>query len=145
MSAVNTFYNSVYGAPQQTSKAQLDMETFLNLLVVQLANQNPLEPMNDRDFFAQMAQLGQVQGNEKMQSSLERMQASLDLSQAASLMGKTVEALRPGYSSSSTNDLTVTGKVIRLQVIDGNRYLGIQQSDGKVVDVAMDSILEVTA
>lgn len=127
-----------YGINPQPAKSELDMETFLNLLVVQLANQNPLEPMNDRDFFAQMAQLGQVQG-------LDKMQASLDISQAATLMGKTVEAVRPQDSGNVGTETTVTGKVVRLQIVDGVRILGVQEANGGVVDVSMDSLIEITS
>lgn len=127
-----------YGINAQPAKSELDMETFLNLLVVQLANQNPLEPMNDRDFFAQMAQLGQVQG-------LDKMQASLDISQAATLMGKTVEAVRPQDSGNVGMETTVTGKVVRLQIVDGVRILGVQEANGGIVDVSMDSLIEITS
>ncbi|MFQ3677797.1 MAG: flagellar hook capping FlgD N-terminal domain-containing protein, partial [Fimbriimonadaceae bacterium] len=53
---VNSYdYNAGFGIQPQKSKSELNMEMFLRLLVTQLQNQNPLEPMNDRDFFAQMA------------------------------------------------------------------------------------------
>lgn len=118
------------------AKSDLDMETFLNLLVVQLANQNPLEPMNDRDFFAQMAQLGQVQGLDKMQDSME-------ISQAANLMGKTITALRPMTDSDTGQNSLVTGKVVRMQVVDGERILGIKEANGGIVDVKMENIREI--
>ncbi|SDK45434.1 flagellar hook assembly protein FlgD [Natronincola ferrireducens] len=44
--------------------SNLDKDAFLNLLVTQLKNQDPLNPMEDRDFIAQMAQF----------SALEQMQ-----------------------------------------------------------------------
>ncbi len=118
------------------AKSELDMETFLNLLVVQLANQNPLEPMNDRDFFAQMAQLGQVQG-------LDKMQASMEVSQAANLMGKSITAVRPMTDSGTGTNSLVTGKVVRMQVVDGERILGIKEADGGIVDVRMENIREI--
>lgn len=123
------------GAPAKP-KSQLDMETFLRLLVVQLANQNPLEPMNDRDFFAQMAQLGQVQG-------LDKMQASMDVSQAASLMGKTVTAVSPMDESGVVGGALVTGKVVRLRVVDGERILGLEVAPNRVVDVKLANIREI--
>ncbi len=118
------------------AKSDLDMETFLNLLVVQLANQNPLEPMNDRDFFAQMAQLGQVQGMDKMQDSME-------VSQAATLMGKTVTAVRPMTDNENGQAALVKGKVVRMQIIDGERILGLKEANGGIVDVKMENIREI--
>jgi flagellar basal-body rod modification protein FlgD len=124
------------GSKTSSSKASMDMETFLKLLVVQLANQNPLEPMNDRDFFAQMAQLGQVQGMEKMQDSL-------DITQAAGLMGKTVSAVRTMTESGAGVGSLVTGKVVSLRIVDGERLLGLKEANGGVAEVNMNNIRQV--
>lgn len=64
----------------------LDKDAFLKLLVAQLRYQDPLSPLQDSDFIAQMAQI----------SSLEQAQNSARaqrLGQAASLLGKQVEYL----------------------------------------------------
>lgn len=42
-------------------KATLDQNDFLRLLVAQLANQDPMNPMEDRDFIAQMAQFSSLE------------------------------------------------------------------------------------
>lgn len=119
------------------SKSVLNMEDFMKLLTVQLQNQNPLEPMNDRDFFAQMAQLGTVQG-------MDDLQKSMDVQKAQSMMGKTVTAARPQDASNVGSGDTVTGVVSRMTVKNGEYYLGIQEADGGVVDVTMDSIQNVS-
>lgn len=113
------------------------MQSFLTLLSVQLSHQNPLEPMNDRDFFAQMAQLGTVQG-------LDRMQKSLDVAQASALIGKTVTAVRPMTESpSGTNDL-VTGTVERLTIQNGEYIISLKEANGGLVDVQMNGIRQVS-
>lgn len=113
------------------------MNTFMRLLSTQLANQNPLEPMNDRDFFAQMAQLGQVQGTDKMLDKLDVLQAS-------SLIGKTVDAVRPMTAAGSDgSNSIVTGTVTRLTVKNGEYMLGIQEADGGIAEVSFDAIREV--
>lgn len=63
----------------------IDSETFLKLLVTQMQYQNPLEPQNDTQFVAQLAQM----------SSLEQMQStngSLTNLQAYSMVGKYIYA-----------------------------------------------------
>ncbi len=50
--------------PLETKKNDLDKDAFLRLLTTQLANQDPLNPMEDKEFIAQLAQF----------SSLEQMQ-----------------------------------------------------------------------
>lgn len=122
---------------QGKPKAELNMDTFLRLLTVQLANQNPLEPMNDRDFFAQMAQLGQVEGMDDLKKSMEILNG-------AALMGRTVTAVRPmteGGSGGVTS--LVTGRVDRITIRDGRQILGLREANGGIVEVQMGSVREV--
>ena len=127
-----------FGSKPATPKSQLDMNQFLKLLTVQLEHQNPLEPMGDRDFFAQMAQLGQVQG-------LDQVRKSLDISQAANLMGKNVSAVRPMTDGDTGSNDLVTGVVKRLSVRNGEHYLGIQEAGGGMVEVKMSAIQSITS
>lgn len=128
--------SSTTSTQTSTSKSALDMQDFLHLLTVQLANQNPLEPMSDRDFFAQMAQLGQVQG-------LEKLQESSTMQQAQSLMGKQVTAIRDLTDSPTGSASVVTGVVRQLSIKSGEYYLGIQEDDGGIVEVKMKSLQSV--
>ena len=126
-----------FGVNRVAKKSDLDMATFLRLLTVQLQNQNPLEPMNDRDFFAQMAQLGQVQGTDKLVGASQ-------VAQANQLMGKTVTAVRPDASTNPKLLPLVSGIVTKLSIRNGVNYIGIQEADGGVVDVTSDALQSVT-
>jgi flagellar basal-body rod modification protein FlgD len=122
--------------PGAVKKKDLDMQAFIELLAVQLSNQNPLEPMNDRDFFAQMAQLGTVQG-------IDRMQSSMQISQASSLIGRTVTAFRPMTESTSGTNELVTGRAVGLSIRNGEHILSLKQEGGGLVDVKMTAIRSV--
>lgn len=111
-----------------TQPKRLDFETFLLLLTVQLATQNPLEPMSDRDFFAQMAQLGTVQGMDEMKAASAR-------SEATSLLGRTVTA-------TSANGSTVMGEVVSLSFRNGSPVLSLDV-EGGLVDVTLPSVQRV--
>lgn len=123
------------GAAKTTKNAYLDMQTFLQLLTTQLSNQNPLEPMNDRDFFAQMAQLGTVQG-------IDELKKSAQVDQANMLIGKHVTAVRSNTTATDANQ-TVDGVVVGLSIKNGERVLQVQESNGGIADVKMDSLLTV--
>lgn len=80
-----------------TSSAQETENRFLSLLVAQMQNQDPLNPMDNAEVTSQMAQLSTVQGIEDMNSKIEALAASLgpnQMSQAANLIGHGV--LVPG-------------------------------------------------
>jgi flagellar basal-body rod modification protein FlgD len=78
-----------------TSKAQgsddlFSSETFLKILGTQMTNQNPLEPLKDTEFIAQMAQFSQLEQTTSMATSLKQLVVSGQLSQGAALIGKSV-------------------------------------------------------
>ena len=85
------------GAAQTTGgpTQELDRDAFLNLLITQLQNQDPLDPTDSVEFTAQLAQfssleqLGNVNDNLKL---LQDFQASINNSQAVSLIGKEITA-----------------------------------------------------
>ena len=91
------------GMPAQLERSTgttIDSEQFLVLLVAQLSNQDPLEPMSNQEFAAQMAQFGQLQRlasiDDRLQESLQAQVLSTQAvtnTMAAGLIGKEVLAL----------------------------------------------------
>ena len=63
---------------------ELDRQAFLNLLMTQLKFQDPLNPMDDRDFMAQMAQFSALEQMVNLNQTFER-------SQAFGMIGRTVD------------------------------------------------------
>jgi flagellar basal-body rod modification protein FlgD len=85
------------GAAKSGSKETEDR--FLTLLVAQMKNQDPLNPLDNAQVTSQLAQLSTVQGIENMNSSLQALAASMganQMAQAANLIGRGV--LVPGDS-----------------------------------------------
>lgn len=113
---------SQYGQSSSTSStssttgSDLGKDAFLNLLVTQLQYQDPLNPSDDQEFLAQMAQF----------SALEQMQnlnKSFEMTQAAGLIGKVVSGT---YVDESTSESTeVQGFVDAVNVKNGVTYLQI--------------------
>ncbi|MDA8781622.1 hypothetical protein N9N16_00275 [Porticoccaceae bacterium] len=78
---------------------ELGRDAFLTLLTTQLTNQNPLDPMDNEAFVAQLAQFSSVEGIKGMQASLENMVSGMRQDQmlaGANLVGKKV-AVQGGY------------------------------------------------
>lgn len=134
-SASATSAEKFYGTKAADPKSTLDMKAFLNLLSVQMANQNPLEPMNDRDYFAQLAQLGQVQGIDKLSGQSE-------LQQIQGLMGKEVTAVRSLTENSGVSD-TVTGIATKVSIRNGERYISVREANGGEAEVKLANVQSV--
>lgn len=77
-------------ATGSASDIQMD---YMKLLVAQLQNQNPLEPLDNQEMASQLALFSQLQQLESMNSSFARVLASVERSYATSLIGKDVSFL----------------------------------------------------
>lgn len=80
-------------APTQVAGQQLGKDDFLRLLVTQLRNQDPLNPLDQNQFLSQTAQftaLEQLQNINKALGNLTATSASSGMTQAAGLLGKTI-------------------------------------------------------
>ena len=79
--------------------AAMGKTDFLKLLVAQLQHQDPLQPMNNTEFVAQLAQFSsleqQIESNQNL-SLLQVGQAAMTNSQVTGLIGKVVEAMGGG-------------------------------------------------
>lgn len=80
----------------ETVKKNSDMglEDFLELMVTQMTNQNPMEPMENGEFLGQIAQFGTVSGLNDLNSKFDAFSSSLTSGQAlqaASLVGREIQ------------------------------------------------------
>ena len=90
----------------------LDQKDFLKLLVAQLSSQDPMNPVSNTDFAAQMAQFSTLQTTQTIQTNLEGLESSQAVIQANSLIGRTVQV-------QSGQGLTDTGVVSAVQIQAG--------------------------
>ena len=107
MAAIDSILTTEQYQTQQANKMfkngddddMLGRDAFLQLFTAQLKNQNPLDPMENEAFVAQLAQFSSVEGIKGMQSSLETLVANLreqSLLTGSSLVGKRV-AIAGGF------------------------------------------------
>lgn len=92
VSAANTGQTQ---SEQNSQKLQDDLNQFLNLLVTQLKNQDPLEPMDATEFTNQLVQFASVEQQIYQNSNLEKLLSAYQSTQVSNLtgyLGTTVES-----------------------------------------------------
>ena len=107
------------------SSSNIGMQDFLNILLTQLTYQDPLKPMDNKEFMAQLAQfttLGQTQELNTKIDALLSTQASM---QSIGLIGRTVQV--------NTDAGTQTGTVTSLSWAGDTPQLGVTTSAGLVL------------
>ena len=114
-------------APKTSKRntGELGKDEFLNLLVKQLQYQDPLNPQDDTQFIAQMAQF----------SALEQMQnlnTSYSASKAFNMIGKMITA---NVSEASKSVSIITGEVTSVKMQGGKAYVVVDGNDVLVEDV----------
>ena len=130
MEAVNGIGASGLGASlTSATQSSLGKEDFLKLPVAQLAHQDPLSPMENQEFVAQLAQFSSLEQMTNVNSNLQLLQvaqASMTNSQIASLIGKNVEVRSDqvrllGSGRAAVNfDLGATAKEVEIRILDAN-------------------------
>jgi len=73
---------------------------YMNLLVTQLQNQNPLEPMDNNEMASQLAQFSMLEQLESMNTNFAGVLAASERTYAASLIGKEVSFVREAEDGS---------------------------------------------
>jgi flagellar basal-body rod modification protein FlgD len=85
-----TATDSVQDAQSRIPAKTLTQDDFLKLLVTQYTMQDPLNPKQDTDFIAQMASFSSLEQSRSMQQDMAALRAEQQITQANSLLGRTV-------------------------------------------------------
>src|SRR4051794_30541621 len=73
------------------SNFKLKTEDFIKMMITQLQMQDPLEPAKNQELLAQMSQIGQLQSQTQLTTSLQSMVLQNNLGAAGNLIGKMVQ------------------------------------------------------
>jgi flagellar basal-body rod modification protein FlgD len=77
------------------NKQVLDQSDFIRLLMKELQYQDPLEPMDNKNFIGQMAQFSNLQQSSEMTAHLEKISSIQNSNQSYSMLGKKVAYINP--------------------------------------------------
>ncbi|MFS8665809.1 MAG: hypothetical protein LOD84_09080 [Limnochordales bacterium] len=134
--AATTATSAGTGATEQKDAAGGDIlgkDDFLRLLITQLRYQDPIKPVQDQEFIAQLAQFSALEQMHNMARQMERLaDAQLGvggLGHAVSLLGRTVVILDPETGG------MVTGRVDSVRMRGGQPWLVVGEREFSVLDV----------
>lgn len=102
---------------QKTKSNDLDKDAFLRLLITQLQNQDPLDPMEDREFIAQMAQFSSLEQMQNLNKTLESTQVTI------------AEHITQMNNNLVTSQSNIVDQLIRIN--EGLKKLGVEVENRK--------------
>ncbi len=125
---------------QEAPKSQeLGQDVFLELMVTQMRNQNPLDPQENSEFVAQLAQFTSVESLDKLNNTVEGMAGSFQSSQAlqaSSMVGRAVKVntetavLSSGSYVAGTMDIPYSGSEVVMNIYNSSNELVAQELMG---------------
>jgi flagellar basal-body rod modification protein FlgD len=114
-------------------RGALGKDDFLKILVTQLKNQDPSQPLQDREFIAQMAQFSSVEQIMNMAGEMKLLRQSMGI--ASSLIGKSV----------SWFDGAGSIQEVRTGIVDSITFRNsVQYANVKGAEIPLDQLIKVT-
>lgn len=111
----------------------LTSEDFLKLLITQLQNQDPTEPMGNEELLGQLSQMRSLQSNLELGDAMKAISMNQNLSTASGFIGKTV-------AGTDLAGKPLMGVVDRAFLTDGVAYVRVNGTP-----MRLDAVLEVSS
>lgn len=121
-------------AKESAGSSELDRQSFMTMLLTQLENQDPTDPMKDREFVAQLAQFSSLEQLINLNDGMEEMQEEQlqdRMLGAVSLVGKELRAEGGEISKDESGTSTV---FYELQEPAQEVVFDIYNQEGRIID-----------
>jgi flagellar basal-body rod modification protein FlgD len=109
---------------------------YMKLLITQLQNQNPLEPLDNKEMASQLAQFSQLQQLESMNSNFASVLSATERNYANSLIGKEISFA----SEDETGNRDLTSGIVEEVINDADDKIILVTADHTV---ALDGVISV--
>jgi flagellar basal-body rod modification protein FlgD len=102
----------------------LNLNDLLRVLLTELSNQDPLKPVDNKDFIAQIAQFSSLDVTQQLNQNMQQLLTVQAISQSVGLFGRTV-------SATLSTGAVINGRVTALELQNGVPRMTIHSdSDG---------------
>jgi flagellar basal-body rod modification protein FlgD len=100
---------------------ELTTSDFIKMMVAELENQDPMNPMSNTEMLQQISQIRSITSNDQLTSTIESLTLGQALATASGLIGKTITGV-------NTLDESVSGKVDKVTIEGGEAKLFVGSS-----------------
>ena len=118
--------------PSAQSAYGLDFQSLLKIVLTELTYQDPLKPVDNYQFVSQLGQFSQLQLSQTLNDSVTQLLAAQSATQAAGLIGKTVD-VSESAGTSGGSATTLTGQVTAITFSNGQPLVTIKTSDDQTI------------
>jgi Flagellar hook capping protein - N-terminal region len=119
----NSSTNSQSSSSSVNAVNQIDMDTFLKLMIVELQQQDPLNPLDNKDMLNQIAQIRAVGASDQLTKTLNSVLLGQNITSATNLLGADISAL-------TDNGQSITGIVSRVAIDKGVPKIHVENAPG---------------
>lgn len=131
---VDAIGSALSSGTSDVSRTTLSQEDFVKLFMTELTFQDPLEPINNREFLAQMAQFANLEQARVANENTGNLLVMDSASQALGLLNRQVQV-------TTTQGTTMNGTVSAISFSSGGPLLTVTSSSGAVVtDVRLSQV-----
>lgn len=119
-----------------SGNSSIGLQDFLKILISQLSFQDPLKPMDNQQFMAQMAQFTALEQSQQLNTKMDALLSTQASLQSVGLIGRTVDV--------TTETGTLSGTVVALSLSGPQPSISVRDSNGTVTpNLSLDQITAV--
>jgi flagellar basal-body rod modification protein FlgD len=137
VSGIGIVASSTSGS-QTSAASTLTQQDFLSILLTQLQFQDPLKPMDDEEFVAQLAQFSALEVNTEESAKLDTLISFSSINQGVNLLGRTVTINSTQSGISGTQ--SASGVVSAVDFSTGEPLLTVTTSSNTITSVALTNV-----
>lgn len=115
--------SAAIGAGTASQSSNISIQDFLKILTAQLNNQDPLKPIDNEEFVAQIAQFATLEQSRQLNTKIDSLLSVESSVQSVGMLGRTVDV--------NLNGFMLTGKVSALDLSTGTPLMTITTSSGQ--------------
>lgn len=127
---------SAAGSAAVSQTSNIGIQDFLKILTAQLNNQDPLKPVDNEQFVAQIAQFATLDQSRQLNDKIDGLLSIQSATQSIGLLGKTVDISHDGS--------TFSGQVSALSLSGGQPLMTITMAGGQFLDkIALSEVVNI--